>query len=99
MIFKFCLKLVFHLEINRLNENIFNLLFLKRLMILFRVNNSEYLGLKDTGGTNKLFPADFLSFFVFFSTSIEFNFNIFLDWSLDNKLLTLDLESKSRGTL
>ena len=28
MIFKFCLKLVFHLEINRLNENIFNLLFL-----------------------------------------------------------------------
>ena len=36
---------------------------------------------------------------VIFSTSIEFNFNIFLDWSLDNKLLTLDLGSKSRGTL
>ena len=27
-------------------------------MILFRVNNSENLGLKDTGGTNKLFSAD-----------------------------------------
>ena len=63
------------------------------ILFLFRVNNSENVGLKETGE-----QTNYSQLICCHSLSSAFEFNI-LDWSLDNKLLTLDLESKSRGTL